>query len=136
MTATLDDTAVLALHEAGKSTRKIATILGDVHWTTIARRLKHLTPRKTTDIYKDLRADIFAEKQRQLLMRSYKANPKDMRDLMTSFGILYDKEQIERGHGVDARPLVMIQINTGKPEPVDKTVDNLIPNHINTIEVR
>ena len=136
MTATLDDTAVLALHEAGKSTRKIATILGDVHWTTIARRLKHLTPRKTTEIYKELRADIFAEKQRQLLMRSYKANPKDTRDLMTSFGILYDKEQNERGHGADARPLVMIQINTGKPEPVDKTVDNLIPNHINTIEVR
>ena len=136
MTATLDDTVVVALHDAGKSTRKIATILGDVHWTTIARRLKHLTPRKTTEIYKELRADIFAEKQRQLLMRSYKANPKDTRDLMTSFGILYDKEQNERGHGADARPLVMIQINTGKPEPVDKTVDNLIPNHINTIEVR
>jgi hypothetical protein len=34
---------------------------------------------------------------------------------------LYDKEQLERGHGADARPLVMIQINTAK---VDNPVDN------------
>jgi len=133
-----DDATLLALHEAGKSQEEIAQMIGNVHRSTISRRLKQLTPRKSTEIFKIHRADILAEFQRKIMSACTSAEIKKMVASrgMTDFGILYDKEQIERGHGADARPMVMIQINTGKPEPVDKTVDNLIPNHINTIEVR
>jgi len=135
---TADDATIQALADAGKSTREVAAIVGNIAHQTIARRLKHLTPRQTTEIFKTHRADIFAELQRKILLTCDKQAIKEMhpRDRFLATGLLYDKEQIERGHGADARPLVMIQINTGKPEPVDKTVDNLIPNHINTIEVR
>jgi hypothetical protein len=104
---------ILALHESGHATRNIETLLGgQLDHTTIARRLQHLTPRKTTEIYKSLRADIFAEKQRKLLMRGNKISLKEERDLAVAMGVYYDKEQIERGRGVDTRPLVVIQINT------------------------
>ena len=131
-----DDATLLALHEAGKASRQIEAILGNIDHSTICKRLKHLTPRKTTEIFKTLRADIFAEKQRKLLMRSDKEPASSQSRIAMAVGIYYDKEQIERGHGADTRPLVMIQINTGKPEPMDKPVDNLILNHINTIEVK
>lgn len=91
-----DDTAILALHEAGKSTRAIADILGNCKKTTIAKRLKHLTPRKTTQIFRELRADVLSEMQRKFLMRMDAADPKNARDYMTAFGIAYDKERLER----------------------------------------
>lgn len=119
----MDETAALALHEAGKGTREIATLLGVKDHSTIARRLKHLTPRKTTQIFREMRADILTEKQRQLLMKSHDATPKETRDLMTSFGILYDKERLERGqstsntaiaHGVTEELSGLIEAITGK----------------------
>jgi len=129
----IDNDALLALHEAGKSYRQIAALAG-IHHNTVAKYLKRLTPRKATEIYKNHKADILAEFQRKIL--SF-CGPEEIKQMvkvrgLSDFGILYDKEQIERGHGVDARPLVMIQINTA----VDKPVDNLIPNHINSIEVK
>ncbi len=104
----IDETALIALHEAGKSTRFIATAFGNIHWSTVARRLKHLTPRKTTDIFKELRADIFAEKQRKLMMRGNKVSIKDERDLAVAMAVYYDKERIERGGSSDSRPLVVV----------------------------
>lgn len=97
----LDETALLALHDAGKSTRQIATLMGNVAWCTVARRLKRLTPRKSTEIYKTLRADVLAEKQRQLLMCSHGATPKEQRDIATAVGIYYDKERLERGQATE-----------------------------------
>jgi IS30 family transposase len=87
---------ILALHDTGHPTRQIEAILGLDH-TTIARRLQHLTPRKTTEIYKQMRADILAEKQRQLLMQSNRRTPKEQLSLITAMGICYDKERLERG---------------------------------------
>ena len=118
-----DDATLLALHEAGKASRQIEAILGGIDHSTICKRLKHLTPRKTTEIFKALRADIFAEKQRKLLMASDREPASSQSRIAMAVGIYYDKEQIERGHGVDTRPLVMIQINSGRPEPVDKPVE-------------
>jgi len=129
-----DDATLLALHEAGKSQEEIAQMIGNVHRSTISRRLKQLTPRKSTEIFKIHRADILAEFQRKIMSACTSAEIKKMVASrgMTDFGILYDKEQIERGHGADARPLVVIQINTA----VDKAVDNSNHNNINTIEVK
>ena len=116
---------ILALHNAGVPTRQIEKVIGTLDHSTIARRLKHLTPRKTTEIFKSMRADIFSEKQRKLMMLGDRATIKEQRDLATAVGIYYDKEQLERGHGVDARPLVMIQINTNRAtnDPKEPKID-------------
>lgn len=92
----VDDAVILALAEIGKPSREIQDITG-IGYRTVCRRLKHLTPRKTTELYKHYRADIFAEKQRQLLMSSHTADAKTQRDIATCIGIYYDKERLERG---------------------------------------
>jgi hypothetical protein len=102
-----DDDAILALTEAGKTSREIEAILKYDH-TTICRRLKHLTPRQSTEIFKEHRADIFAEKQRKLMMRSNGVDIKDERDLAVAMAVYYDKERIERGHSSEGKPLVII----------------------------
>ena len=96
-----DDATVLGLADAGKSCQDIANLTG-VHKSTIARQLQHLRPRKTTEIYKSLRADIAAEMQRKILrrcdLRHIKvASARDLKDAITAFGILVDKERLERG---------------------------------------
>ena len=48
----IDDDTLLALHNAGKSTRAIGELVELSH-KTIALRLKHLTPRKSTEIFKE-----------------------------------------------------------------------------------
>lgn len=110
----IDNESLLALHEAGKSYRQIATLAG-IHHNTVAKYLKRLTPRKATEIYKRHKADILAEFQRKILTACGPTEIKQMLKArgLSDYGILYDKEQLERGHGADARPLVMIQINTG-----------------------
>jgi hypothetical protein len=127
-TANQDNAAILALHEAGKSTRQIEAILGNIDHATVAKRLKHLTPRKTTEIFKTLRGDILAEKQRQILSAVDAKAIKQMapRDRVTAMAILYDKERIERGLSDGAsKPMIMVQINTpGGAEAKAKQVDN------------
>jgi len=125
-----DDATLLALHEAGKSQEEIAQMIGNVHRSTISRRLKQLTPRKSTEIFKIHRADILAEFQRKIMSACTSAEIKKMVASrgMTDFGILYDKEQIERGHGADARPLVVIQINTAVDKAVDITTNQQVIN--------
>ena len=103
----LDNDSIVALHEAGKSCRAISAIAG-ISKTSIAKRLKHLTPRKSTEIFKELKADIFAEKQRKLLMSSDKLTPKEQRDIAVAVGCYHDKEQQLRGNSSDGKPLVII----------------------------
>ena len=96
-----DDATVLGLADAGKSCQDIAHLTG-VHKSTIARQLQHLRPRKTTEIYKSLRADIAAEMQRKILrrcdLRDVKVSTaRDLKEAMTAWAILYDKERLERG---------------------------------------
>ena len=107
-----DDATVKALADAGKSCREIAELTG-VHKATIARQLKHLRPRKATQIYQSLRADILAEMQRKILSSCTPAEIKKMaiRDKFTAYGILYDKEQAERGVTTGkSAPMVVIAI--------------------------
>ena len=120
------------------TTREIAAICDTGHSHVIATFQRYHVDQVHIGEFKSHRADIFAGLQHRLLQSVTDTDIKKapMGSRVLAAAQLYDKEQIERGHGADARPLVMIQINTGKPEPVDKTVDNLIPNHINTIEVR
>lgn len=107
-----DDTTIMALHEAGKTQDEIAQIIGNINRSTISRRLKQLTPRKSTDIFKAKRADVLAEMQRKIMDRCTVTDIKSatMLQKVTAVGILYDKEQIERGRGGDARPMIVIQI--------------------------
>ncbi len=62
--------------------------------------------------YKEHRADILAGLQEKILATIDEEEIKKATVLqkVTSAGILYDKEQIERGHGGDARPMIVIQI--------------------------
>ena len=71
--------------------------------------------RKALNEYKDHRADVFAGLGMRLLSSVTDADIKKapMGTRVLAAAQLYDKEQLERGHGADARPLVMIQINTG-----------------------
>ncbi len=129
-----DDNVLLALHNAGNSTRKIEQIVGLDH-TRVARRLQRLTPRKTTEIYKSMRADIFAEKQRQWLMMSNTPklirDSKAQRDLATCIGILYDKERLERGqstsnislHAIIDLSVYKVEGNGGDPTKSGEIID-------------
>lgn len=121
----LDNDSIVALHEAGKSCRAISAIAG-ISKTSIAKRLKHLTPRKSTEIFKELKADILAEKQRKLLMSSDKLSPKEQRDIAVAFGCYHDKEQQLRGNSSDGKPLVIINrisINGKNTEEQNTTID-------------
>ncbi len=127
-----DNLTILALHEAGKSARQIEAILGNIDHATICRRLKHLTPRKTTNIYKQVRADVFAEKQRKLLMRSDKADAKTQRDIATCVGIYYDKERLERGLSS-----ANLSVQIGLSDTISQSVSALIsrlPGDIQAVE--
>lgn len=124
----IQDATLVALAGAGHSTRQIEAILGNLDHSTIARRLKSLTPRKATEIYKMLRADILSEKQRKLLLRSDRADPRSQADLAKAFGIYYDKERLERGqstanqavsHGVTEELAELIGTITGRPNQRD-----------------
>jgi hypothetical protein len=118
----MDDETILALTSAGKSSRDIERLShGKIDHATICRRLKHLTPRQTTEIFKNHRGDILAELQRKLLMSCDNRTLKDMaaRDKIVAMGILYDKERIERGHSSEGKPLVIINrisVGTGLRE--------------------
>jgi len=98
---TEQNNAMLGLTAAGLSTRQIAKTLGGMDHGTVARRLKRLTPRNVTEIYKTLRGDIFAEQQRKLLMECHGKTAKEKLSLITGMGILYDKERLERGQSTE-----------------------------------
>ena len=104
------DEVLVALHEtAGKSSRQIEKLLGNIDHSTVCKRLKHLTPRQSTEIFKTYKADILAEKQRKLMMRGDKLDANSERNVAIAFGIYADQERKERGLVEDkSRPLVMI----------------------------
>jgi transposase len=92
----INDVAIKALSDAGLSSRQISPMVG-VSWSTVCQRLKHLTPRASTQIFIHHRADILAEMQRKLMAMAHKRSTKEIRDLAVAFGVYYDKERLERG---------------------------------------
>jgi len=131
-TQQVDDATLLALHDAGKGCRQIADTLKTIGKSTVAKRLKHLSPRQSTEIFKGHRADIFAELGRKLANTLDAKAIKEMhpRDRFLALGLVYDKERIERGlSDNNARPMVVIQVKGDvqctqitNPLPVDKAV--------------
>jgi hypothetical protein len=110
----VDDDTLLTLAAAGKSSRDMERVLNNIDHATICRRLKHLTPRQSTEIFKSYKADILAEQQRKIMMRcdrpgGNKLTPREWRDIAVTLGVLMDHERRERGlHEDKTRPLVMI----------------------------
>ena len=82
----------------GLSYAQMAPILG-VTPSAIHRRLKHLLPDESTKYYQDHRADIISHVQLQLLSQvdARRLKKVSTRDAVVSYGILYDKERLERG---------------------------------------
>lgn len=123
--AIADDATILALSEAGKSSRQIEAIIGNIDHSTICNRLKHLTPRKSTEIYKTHRADILAEFQRKCMSTLDVKAIKEMcpRDRVLAMGLAYDKERVERGlSDNNTRPMVVIQVKGDAQIAVDNSV--------------
>lgn len=115
------DLQMVKLHEAGVATRVIEQILGFDH-TTISRRLKRLTPRKTTEIYRELKADVLAEKQRHLLMMAQRAEPREQDQIARAFKVYNESERLERNqstanlgvqHGISAELADLVSSITG-----------------------
>ena len=82
----------------GLSYAQMAPILG-VSPSAIHKRLKHLLPDESTKYYQDHRADILSHVQLQLLSQvdARRLKKVSSRDAVVSYGILYDKERLERG---------------------------------------
>ena len=84
----------------GLSERQAAKIMDTTKETVRYHIIKHGIPRKyELDDYKSNKADILAGKQQKLISnitpdRIEKAN---LRDIVWTFGVLYDKERLERG---------------------------------------
>ena len=77
---------------------QIAKIQG-VSTQAIHKKLQHFLPTQDTEEYKDKRADILAHTQLKLITQidSKRLKKAQLRDLVVSAGILYDKERLERG---------------------------------------
>ncbi|MFA5340325.1 MAG: hypothetical protein WC332_00970 [Clostridia bacterium] len=122
---TLDDTAILALHDAGKGVKAISKIAGLNH-KTIARRLKSLTPRKTTEIYRELKTEILEEKCRKLLMQGEGLAPKEQRDLAVAYGVYADKIERAGGNREQAPMVIINKINiSGQSGSVETRLETL-----------
>lgn len=113
MVIMVDKIKAVELIKAGATYRDVATMQG-VTPQAIHKAIKPLLPSQATTNYKDKRADILAEMQRKILttVDSKLIKQSSLMQRLSSFGILYDKERIERGlSDNNTRPLVMIQIN-------------------------
>lgn len=102
----IQDETLLALKQTGHSLRKIEKVTG-LSKSAIAQRLKHLAPTEATDIFKEHKSDILAEKQRQLLMSAKDLSPKEQRDIAVAFGVYADKEDRIRGLNPDVKPFII-----------------------------
>jgi len=107
----------------GLSHGQIATLL-NVSRPAITFMIKrHGIDPKETDVFKKDRADLLASKQRLLINNLTISSVKkcSARDTAVSFGILYDKERLERGqstanidiHVSDAQRVVLDKVGTG-----------------------
>lgn len=88
---------------------RIAKIQG-VHPSAVHKQLKDLLPTAETRTFQENRADIFSEAQLKLLSQIDAPRLKKMtiRDAIVSLGILYDKEQLERGNSPTTKPILVI----------------------------
>ena len=127
--ALLNDEQMLALYESGEKKQDIAKITG-LNRNTIAKRLKHLTPRKSTEIFKEHKADIFTEFQRKIAMKASAdiSNARNTKDYVTALGILHDKEQQLRGINPESRPMIIV--NEIRIQPSCEQVDNPVDKSI------
>jgi len=100
---------IIALKLAGLNNRQIADTLGCSKQNISSRLKQYEHEIKGLKVYKDHRADIFALEQKRLLDsiddKDIKKTPIAAR--MTSFGILYDKERLERGESTENVAVLM-----------------------------
>jgi hypothetical protein len=110
----------IQLKQQGNSYKEISKILG-CSPQNIHQKIKDLIPKSDTEKYIAERADILAKKNQKVLeyLDDEKLKKSTAMQIASIYGILYDKERIERGlSDNNARPLVMIQINQDGKKPV------------------
>ncbi len=105
------------------STRKLGKLL-DVDYTTVSKTLtRYGIDYGAVESFQKHRASIFAGLQSRIItsITDSDINKATLLQRLSSLGILYDKETIERtGSDGTAKPLVVIQVNTVH-NPVDNT---------------
>ena len=118
------------LLKKGLSYTQIGKLLG-IHHSAVCRLIqRHGLNPVEDECYKKNRADILVSKQRLLLNNVTVAAVKKMpvRDNIVSFGILYDKERLERGLSVTEGIIdVLLAIHQSLfPKQVGDNSDNII----------
>jgi hypothetical protein len=94
---------ILKLHEKNLSSSQIATLVGCGASAIRSRLATCRDILKHTENFKSNRADVLAFHQQKVLSKLTLAEVKppktsrDLKDAVTAFGILYDKERLERG---------------------------------------
>jgi hypothetical protein len=109
----------------GLTYEQIAAIQGTSK-QNIHRKIKHLLPTKETDEYKNNRADILAHTQLRLIkaLTDDKIKKMQPRDIIVSYGILYDKERLERGESTENVSIITQAISDLQAKRQAKQVSN------------
>ncbi len=90
--------------------------LQNVTHNAIFKRIRHLIPDECNEVYKDNRPDILSHIQTKILEQVDERRLKaaDLRDIMVSFGIAYDKERLERGLSTTNVDMFSVQADLSK----------------------
>ncbi len=94
---------LIDLRKKGLSYQQVASIVGCSKINVLNRLKAYCNDIDNLESFKNNRADILAIKQSRLVNSITEAaiNKMPVRDRVVSFGILYDKERLERGQSTD-----------------------------------
>ena len=117
----IDKSRRLKLKTENKLTYKEIADLEGVTPQAIHSSIKDLLPNSDTELYKQSRADILSEVQRKILTNLDDATIKSLveRRGLVDFGILYDKERLERGQSTENVAIAMQAIQAIRDLPDD-----------------
>jgi hypothetical protein len=100
---------------SGLSYEQIAKLQNVTH-NAIFKKIKPLLPDESNEIYKKNRADILSQAQVKILSQvdTKRLKRAGLRDISVAFGILYDKERLERGLSTANVDMVSVQADLDK----------------------
>lgn len=109
----IDIVDIVDLKKRGLSPGAAAKVLGCSKYNVQKRYKKIETEVAELGNFKELRADILAIKQKRIINAIDKncIQKASLRDKVISFGVLYDKERLERGKGLEEKGIKIEIIN-------------------------